>query len=61
MKPPSYNSFIGGFIKNVITISLGFVPGIGSLLSVSFALGWTALTDPDSLWEEMQTPSRRLI
>ncbi|ENH62780.1 hypothetical protein FOC1_g10006243 [Fusarium oxysporum f. sp. cubense race 1] len=33
--------------SNAITVSLGFVPGVGPLLSIALSLGWTAVVNPD--------------
>jgi len=46
--PPQKSTWIENFMKNTLTIAIGFVPGIGPILAVAFPLAWTALTDPDS-------------
>ncbi|EXL42594.1 hypothetical protein FOCG_15050 [Fusarium oxysporum f. sp. radicis-lycopersici 26381] len=40
-------SWFEDFFKNAITVSLGFVPGVGPLLSIALSLGWTAVVNPD--------------
>ena len=42
------------YIENAITFALGFIPGVGFILSISFSLGWTALTDPDSFYAALK-------
>lgn len=53
-KPHQGGSWFENFLKNVGTMALGFVPVVGPILSVSFALGWTALTDPESFIKELR-------
>ena len=52
--PHTPSTWFGDYVKNVITFGLGFVPGIGFILSISFSLGWTALTDPDSFYDALK-------
>jgi hypothetical protein len=33
------------FINNTLYIAIGFIPGAGPFLAMSFTLGWTSLTD----------------
>lgn len=47
-KPPQATSWLANFIKNTISIAVGFVPFIGPLAAVAFPLAWTAIADPES-------------
>ncbi|KAL5590384.1 hypothetical protein FOBRF1_013941 [Fusarium oxysporum] len=55
-------SWFEDFFKNAIAFSLGFVPGVGPLLSVAFTLGWTAVVSPDRFMYELSlwAPAVRL-
>ena len=42
------------YVGNAVKFAVGFVPLIGTLLQVGFALGWTALIDPDRFMDVLQ-------
>lgn len=46
--PPNPSAWLVGFIKNSVTIALGFIPFIGPIAAVAFPLAFTAITDPAS-------------
>ncbi|KAH7217020.1 uncharacterized protein BKA55DRAFT_627655, partial [Fusarium redolens] len=46
-------SWFEDFFKNAISFGLGFVPGVGPLLSIAFNLGWTAVVNPDQFMHEL--------
>ncbi|CAO1603759.1 hypothetical protein XANCAGTX0491_007337 [Xanthoria calcicola] len=41
------------FIRNVLTIGIGFVPGVGPILQIMFSVGWTLVSeeDPEAAFE----------
>ena len=45
--PYEYSVWVLDFLQNVTTLGLGYIPVAGPLISVSFSLGLTAITDPD--------------
>jgi len=47
-RPYQYSSFILDLIESVVGMGLGFIPGVGPLLSVAFGIGVQLLEDPDS-------------
>ncbi|PQE27332.1 hypothetical protein CJF32_00000301 [Rutstroemia sp. NJR-2017a WRK4] len=49
----SKGNWLGDFLKNAITFGIGFIPGVGPLLSVAFSLGWTAIANPDDFMREL--------
>ncbi len=59
--PHKSTTWFAGYVNNVITFSLSFVPRIGFILSISFSLGWTALTDPDSFYEALKAQVRAVL
>ncbi|KAI1033921.1 hypothetical protein LB503_011058 [Fusarium chuoi] len=46
-------SWFEDFFRNAITFGLGFIPGVGPLLSIAFSLGWTAAVNPDKFMHEL--------
>ncbi|KAJ5727754.1 hypothetical protein N7493_005574 [Penicillium malachiteum] len=44
--PPSPSAWLMDFIKNSVTIALGFIPVIGPIAAVAFPLAFTAIADP---------------
>ncbi|KAL4867845.1 hypothetical protein BDV12DRAFT_197855 [Aspergillus spectabilis] len=48
-KPPHESAWLAGFLKNVITCAVGFIPVIGPVAAVSFPLTWTAIVEPEKL------------
>lgn len=46
--PPNPSAWLVDFIKNSLTIAVGFVPIIGPIAAVAFPLAFTAITDPAS-------------
>ncbi|KAE8136538.1 hypothetical protein BDV38DRAFT_283753 [Aspergillus pseudotamarii] len=47
-KPPQATMWLADFIKNSLTVAIGFIPVIGPLAAVCFPLAWTAIADPAS-------------
>ncbi|PYI35244.1 hypothetical protein BP00DRAFT_412198 [Aspergillus indologenus CBS 114.80] len=45
-KPPQPTTWLADFIKNSLTVAVGFVPLVGPVAAVCFPLAWTALADP---------------
>ncbi|PYI00743.1 hypothetical protein BO78DRAFT_269567, partial [Aspergillus sclerotiicarbonarius CBS 121057] len=45
-KPPQATTWLADFIKNSLTVAVGFIPVIGPLAAVCFPLTWTAIADP---------------
>lgn len=45
--PYEYSVWVFEFMEGVATLGLGYIPIAGPLISVSFSLGLTAITDPD--------------
>ncbi|KAH8423231.1 uncharacterized protein LDX57_000988 [Aspergillus melleus] len=43
--------WLENFIKNSLTVAVGFIPGIGSIAAIMFPLAWVAVSDPDSFME----------
>jgi hypothetical protein len=54
-KPTQKSTWLANFLQNVLTIALGLIPVVGPILAVAFPLGWTALTDPDSFFDQLKT------
>ncbi|KAJ5728917.1 uncharacterized protein N7483_003425 [Penicillium malachiteum] len=46
--PPNPSAWLMDFIKNNVTIAIGFIPVIGPVAAVAFPLAFTAITDPAS-------------
>ncbi|KAL4962723.1 uncharacterized protein BDV14DRAFT_210367 [Aspergillus stella-maris] len=44
-KPPQQTTWFTDFIKNTLTIAVGFIPIVGPLAAVYFPLAWTAIAD----------------
>ncbi|KAL8830035.1 MAG: hypothetical protein Q9191_001674 [Dirinaria sp. TL-2023a] len=59
--PHTQDKWFEDYMKNLITLGIGFVPGIGPILAVSFVLGWSALTDPDSFFATLKTACPPLL
>ncbi|KAL7756793.1 hypothetical protein ACKLNR_013786 [Fusarium oxysporum f. sp. zingiberi] len=53
-------SWFEDFFKNAITFSLGFVPGVGPLLSIAFSLGWTAVVNPELFEDDVRKNSTEI-
>ncbi|KAL8784076.1 MAG: hypothetical protein Q9195_009185 [Heterodermia aff. obscurata] len=47
LTPPQKSTWQENFIRNVLTIAIGFVPGVGPLLQIAFSVGWTLVTEND--------------
>ncbi|KAL3679383.1 hypothetical protein R1sor_022339 [Riccia sorocarpa] len=47
-RPYEYSSFIGSLIGQVVGLGLGFIPGVGPLLSVGFGMAVQLIEDPES-------------
>ncbi|GAB1198409.1 hypothetical protein APSETT444_007728 [Aspergillus pseudonomiae] len=45
---PQKQDWLENFLKNSLTIAVGFIPGIGPIAAIAFPLIWTAIADPDS-------------
>src|SRR5947208_2803654 len=45
---------MAAIIKNTLYIAIGFIPGAGPFLAMAFTMGWTALTDPDSFFDDLK-------
>ncbi len=45
--PYEYTSFILNLVTSLVEAGLGLIPGAGAILSASFSLGLTILTDPE--------------
>lgn len=54
-KPYQSNTWFAEYVRNSITFALGFVPGVGFILAISFSLGWSALTDPDNFYDTLRS------
>ncbi|KAL9026402.1 MAG: hypothetical protein Q9196_004928 [Gyalolechia fulgens] len=54
--PPQKSTWQENFIKNVLTIGIGFVPGVGPILQIMFAVGWTMVTqdDPEAAFQVLK-------
>jgi hypothetical protein len=46
-RPAEKTTWMESFIRNTLTVAIGFVPGIGPLLQVAFTVGWTLLSEED--------------
>ncbi|KAL8913124.1 MAG: hypothetical protein Q9171_002018 [Xanthocarpia ochracea] len=46
-QPPQKSTWQEKFIKNVLTIGIGFVPGVGPILQIMFSVGWTLVSQED--------------
>jgi len=46
--------WIENFLRNVLTIAVGFVPLVGPLLAIAFPLAWTAIVNPDDFMTELR-------
>ncbi|KAK1140113.1 hypothetical protein N8T08_010869 [Aspergillus melleus] len=44
--PPTPTTWLADFIKNSLTVAVGFIPVVGPLAAVCFPLTWTAIVDP---------------
>ncbi|KAL8797923.1 MAG: hypothetical protein Q9182_007120 [Xanthomendoza sp. 2 TL-2023] len=47
-KPPNKSTWEENFIKNVLYIGVGFVPGSGPILQIMFSVGWQLLLQEDA-------------
>ncbi|OGM47919.1 hypothetical protein ABOM_002695 [Aspergillus bombycis] len=45
---PEKKDWLENFLKNSLTIAVGFIPGVGPIAAIAFPLIWTAIADPDS-------------
>ena len=45
---PKKQDWLENFLKNSLTIAVGFIPGVGPIAAIAFPLIWTAIADPDS-------------
>ncbi|KAK8118447.1 uncharacterized protein PG998_003073 [Apiospora kogelbergensis] len=53
-KKAEKGTWVGDFTKNFMTFGIGFIPGIGPLLAITFSLAWTAVQDGDeSFFKEL--------
>ena len=43
-KPPEKSTWMESFIRNTLTIAIGFIPGVGPLLAITFTVGWELLS-----------------
>ncbi|MCJ1227484.1 hypothetical protein MMC12_004140 [Toensbergia leucococca] len=50
--PYEHSSWVLNFLQQVSTLGLAFIPIAGPLISVSFAVGLKAITDPDTFKSE---------
>lgn len=46
--------WLENFLKNSLTIAVGFIPGIGPIAAIAFPLAWTAIADPDSFVDTLR-------
>ncbi|KAL9610454.1 MAG: hypothetical protein Q9167_004852 [Letrouitia subvulpina] len=49
------NPWIMNNMRNMFQFALGFVPSVGFVLQIAFALGWTAISDPDDFYEAVKS------
>ena len=47
-RPAEKTTWMENFIKNTLTIAIGFVPGVGPLLQITFSVGWTLISQQDT-------------
>ncbi|CAG7555887.1 unnamed protein product [Fusarium equiseti] len=47
--PRNQSNWFEEFFKNALEFGLGFIPGVGPLLSIISSLVWTAIREPDKL------------
>ncbi|EWY84631.1 hypothetical protein FOYG_12061 [Fusarium oxysporum NRRL 32931] len=47
-RPYQHNPFLRDMLVRITQLGLGFIPGVGPILSVAFGIGVQLLTDPDS-------------
>ena len=52
-QPPQKSTWQENFIRNVLTVGIGFVPGVGPILQIMFSVGWTMVSeeDPEAAFE----------
>ena len=55
-QPPQKSTWQENFIRNVLTIGIGFVPTAGPFLQIMFSVGWTLLSEenPQSAFETLK-------
>lgn len=46
-QPPQKSTWQENFIKNVLTIGTGYIPGVGPILQIMFPVGWTLISEED--------------
>ena len=51
-RPFAFRSFVADAIRQIISFGLGFIPGVGSLLTISFNVAFVLITDPDQFRNE---------
>ena len=51
-QPYQHSVWVLDFLVHVTTLALGFVPGVGPLLAVSFSVGMQIIMDPDGFREQ---------
>ena len=51
---PQKPDWLKNFLKNSMTVAVGFLPGVGSITAIAFPLAWVAIADPDSFVETLR-------
>ena len=46
-KPPTKSTWTENFIRNTLTIAVGFIPGVGPIVQIMFAVGWEMISQDD--------------
>ena len=46
-KPYETDNFLANFIANLIAVGLNFIPIVGTVLSMSFTVAWSAISNPE--------------
>jgi hypothetical protein len=51
-RPFQFRSFVADALREIISFGLGFIPGVGTLLAISFNVGYVLITNPDRFRDE---------
>ncbi|PLB53834.1 hypothetical protein P170DRAFT_504745 [Aspergillus steynii IBT 23096] len=53
-QPPEPTTWLADFLRNSLTIAVGFIPVVGPIAAVAFPLAWTAVADPEAFEKTMR-------
>ncbi|KUJ14838.1 uncharacterized protein LY89DRAFT_735902 [Mollisia scopiformis] len=51
--PTTQGTWITHFLFDILYLAIGFIPGVGPILALTFALGWTALFNQNDFFNQL--------